>query len=179
MRGLNPRSSPTSGYFDSHFATPYHSPIMFRALQGWFEPHVLGEHKARLEGQIPISKLPRVRDLLASDKGSVRAGLSFDQLSDGTVLLDMSVTADVELTCQRCLEPFVHNLEVLAKLALMEVYLGSAPEGYEAYEFGRDRINPVNLIEDELIVTLPLVPRHPVRETCVASLVESQAFNFD
>lgn len=152
---------------------------MSRALQGWFEPHVLGERKARLEGEIPISKLPRVRDLLASDKGSVRAGLSFDQLGSGTVLLDMSIKADVQLTCQRCLEPFVHNVAVLTKLALMEVNLGSAPEGYEAYEFGPDRINPANLIEDELIVTLPLVPRHPVRETCVASMVDSQAFNFD
>ncbi len=152
---------------------------MSRALQGWFEPHVLGERKVRLEGEIPVSKLHRIRDLLASDIGSVRAGLSFDQLGDGTVLLDMSVTAEVELTCQRCLEPFAHNLEALTKLALIEVNIGVAPEGYEAYEVGRDRINLVNLIEDELIVMLPLVPRHEAREACVGSIVESQAFDID
>jgi len=150
---------------------------MSRGLQGWFEPQILGERKARLEGEIPVAKLQRLRPLLASDKGSARGGLSFDQLSNGTVLLDMSVTADVELTCQRCLVPFVHNLEVRTKLALVEASVESAPEGYEAYEFGRDRISPVNLIEDELIVTLPLVPRHQVREDCAASMVESQAFD--
>lgn len=149
---------------------------MSGSLHGWFEPHVLGERKARLEGEIPVAKLQRIRDLLACDQGSVRAKLNFDQLGSEAVLLELSATTELTLTCQRCLEPFVHPVRVETKLALVEMDLGSSPEGYETYEVGGDRINPVNLVEDELIVMLPLVPRHPEREACAASMLKSQAF---
>jgi len=152
---------------------------MSRSLHGWFDPHVLGERKAKLEGEIPVSKLSRIRDLLASDRGSVRGSLSFDQVGSGTVLLQLSVAADLELVCQRCLAPFVLPLSGEAKLAFIDAEMGSVPEGYEAYEIGGDRINPADLIEEELIVALPLAPRHEQRETCAKTVVESQAFDLD
>ena len=154
---------------------------MSRSLHGWFDPHVLGGRKANLRGEIPVSKLSRIRDQLASDRGSVRGSLLFDQVGGETVLLQLSVAADLELVCQRCLTPFLLPLSGEAKLAFIDADagIGSVPEGYEAYEIGGDRINPAELVEEELIVALPLVPRHQQREACAKSVVESPAFDLD
>lgn len=40
------------------------------------------------------------------------------------------------------------------------------PEGHEPYELPEGRFNPGELVEDELIVAVPLVPKHARIEDC-------------
>ena len=140
---------------------------MSRSLHGWFDPPRLGESKARFEGEIPLSQLHRLRDLLASDSGSVSVRLDFSQ-SAGSVLLDLLIDGELNLICQRCMEPYRFHVEQQAALALLESDSTeqAAPEGYEPYEMPEARINPAILIEDELIMALPLSPRHESRDLC-------------
>jgi uncharacterized protein len=74
----------------------------------------------------------------------------------------------LELTCQRCLEPFRHELAGCVSVVLVDA--GSAPaevpEGYEPFELADGRFSPAELIEDELIVSMPLVPKHERLADC-------------
>jgi len=40
------------------------------------------------------------------------------------------------------------------------------PTGFEPFELEEGRLQPVQLIEDELIVAMPLVPKHARVEDC-------------
>ena len=43
---------------------------------------------------------------------------------------------------------------------------GDVPEGFEPFELDEGRLQPAQLIEDELIVAIPLVPKHARVEDC-------------
>jgi len=42
----------------------------------------------------------------------------------------------------------------------------TAPVGYEPIMLSGGRLQPAELVEDELIVSLPLIPRHALIEEC-------------
>jgi uncharacterized protein len=74
----------------------------------------------------------------------------------------------VELVCQRCLEPFRHELaqRVNVVVADSDSLPATVPEGFEPFELAGGRLQPVELVEDELIVAIPLVPKHARVEDC-------------
>lgn len=106
--------------------------------------------------------------MLASDGGSVAASLAFSRASAGQVLVDLAVEGEFDLVCQRCMGIFAFRVKEQAALALLETEHAPqlAPEGYEPYEMPEARINPAILVEDELIIALPLAPRHRSQAEC-------------
>jgi uncharacterized protein len=106
--------------------------------------------------------------MLHSDAGSVRAELKFRQRTDGWLGAELDYRASVDLLCQRCLDPFRHELaeHVQVVLADADALPATAPEGFEPFELEEGRLQPAQLIEDELIVAIPLVPKHARLEDC-------------
>ena len=141
------------------------------SLHTWYslpDLDILAQREAVLEGEIPLARLVRLAELLNSDAGSVKARLVFRQHQKGTLILTLQCEAALELICQRCLEP-VSNVsvgEVEFGLVATEAELSQLPEAYEAIVLDGERFSPAELIEDELIVSLPLVPRHVDRDQC-------------
>lgn len=84
------------------------------------------------------------------------------------VAATLAFDTTVELLCQRCLEPFAQPLEERLELMLVEPGASNAsiPDGYEPFELDDGRLLPARLIEDELIVAIPLVPKHARIEDC-------------
>jgi uncharacterized protein len=84
------------------------------------------------------------------------------------VAATLAVDTTVELICQRCLEPYAQPIAERVELVLVEpgAIDASTPEGYEAVELDDGRLSPARLIEDELIVSIPLVPKHARIEDC-------------
>jgi uncharacterized protein len=74
----------------------------------------------------------------------------------------------VELVCPRCLEPFRHELaqSVNVVVADSDSLPATVPEGFEPFELASGRFQPAELVEDELIVAIPLVPKHARVEDC-------------
>ena len=81
---------------------------------------------------------------------------------------EVEYRADVELVCQRCLEPFRQELEenVNVVIADSDSLPTTVPTGFEPFELEDGRLQPVQLIEDEVIVAIPLVPKHARVEDC-------------
>jgi uncharacterized protein len=144
---------------------------MSGSLHAWYSLRDLESLASRgvtLDGELELGKLTRLLDLLHSAVGSVRAALRFRQRRDGWVGVELDLEASVELVCQRCLEPFRQAVVervgvVLADAAALPT---TVPEGFEPFEVEGGRLRPAELIEDELIVAIPLVPKHPREEDC-------------
>ena len=128
----------------------------------------LAEREGVLSGELQLSKLTRLVGMLHSDAGSVRASLKFGQWRAGGLQVELTYAAAVEFTCQRCLEPFRH--ELAGRVNVVLVNAGSTPdtvpEGYEPFELADGRFSPAELIEDELIVSMPLAPKHERLADC-------------
>lgn len=144
---------------------------MSGSLHAWYslrDLESLADRGVTLSGELDIGQLTRLKGLLHSDSGSVRATLRLRQRGDGWLASELEYRADVELVCQRCLEPFRQELEdkVNVVLADSDSLPTTVPTGFEPFELEDGRLQPVQLIEDEVIVAIPLVPKHARVEDC-------------
>ncbi len=116
------------------------------------------------EGTLAIASLPRLCEALASSEGEVSFELDFGRDSFGTRYVDVRASAPLTLTCQRSLEPFVLPVALQTRLGLIRRERDEAglPPEYEPLLVAEDgRLHPADVIEDELLLALPLVPVNP------------------
>jgi uncharacterized protein len=116
------------------------------------------------EGTLPIATMSRLCGVLASADGIVQFELDFGRDSLGTDYIDVRVQAPLTLICQRTLEPFVLPVVVNTRLGLIKLERDEAglPPDCEPLLVAVDgRLNPADVIEDELLLALPLVPVNP------------------
>jgi uncharacterized protein len=142
---------------------------MSGSLRAWYSlPDLdrLADRGIGLKGELELKALPRLNDILHADRGSVSADLRFRKRG-GWLTVELEYAATVELTCQRCLEEFAYPVRARVEMALVESETGeSVPEGYEALVVEQGRLRPIDVVEDELIMALPLVPRHARSDDC-------------
>jgi len=88
----------------------------------------------------------------------------------GSLSLDVSISGEVGLTCQRCLGsmPYVVEVERTLYLARNEAELerlDALPDS-DAIQAG-ERLSLVELVEDEVLLSLPLAPMHAEGECSI------------
>ncbi len=83
------------------------------------------------------------------------------------VALTGAVEARMAAICHRCLQPFEYRVreELNLVLARPDDVTGTAP-GYEIWELDDEWLRPADVVEETLIMALPLVARHDDRESC-------------
>jgi uncharacterized protein len=116
------------------------------------------------EGMLPIAAMARLCDMLAASEGVVEYALDFGRDSLGISYLDVRAQALLTVICQRSLEPFVLPVVVNTRLGLIKQERDEAglPPECEPLLVAEDgRLNPADVIEDELLLALPLVPVNP------------------
>lgn len=135
-------------------------------LNGPIPPHVdprkLADRGATLEGSVPLSNLARLCDPLADDAGAVRVKLLFDRDERRSVVIHSELDAEVKMVCQRCLELVslpLHS-ETLYAVVKEGADTQSLSKSYEVLEVGEDPLDVMTLVEDELLLALPIVPTH-------------------
>jgi uncharacterized protein len=123
---------------------------------------LLAAEGASIERRYRLAGLPRLSELLAAPDGEASARFTFARVADGVVGCELAVEAVATLQCQRCLEPFGQALSSSARLAFVasDEDVALAPEGYEAVPGVEDRVDLRVLVEDELLLSLPIVAMH-------------------
>lgn len=118
------------------------------------------------EGVLPVAELPRLVEALADDLGEVAYRLDFDRQALGGPRLHMVLRAGLTLECQRTLEAFEFPIEVDSHLGLIEREEDAAalPGDCEPLLLEHGALSPRQVIEDELLLSLPLVPIKPGSE---------------
>ncbi|MEN1973206.1 YceD family protein [Luteimonas sp. MJ204] len=124
-------------------------------------------------GRLPLSALPRLREVLADDEGEVAYTVSFGRDELQVPYVELGIQAQLPLQCQRTLQRFVFPVSLVQRLGLLraeddegEAAEAALPPGYEALVVADDgAIRPVDLVEDELILAVPVVPVSPGSES--------------
>ncbi|MCD1640656.1 YceD family protein [Stutzerimonas frequens] len=135
-------------------------------LKGPIPPHVdprkLADRAATLEGELQLSQLKRLADPLEDDQGVVRASFVFGRDEQRTVVIHSQLDVEVKMICQRCLEPVVLPIHSECDYAVVNEGASSQhlPKGYDVLEVGEDPLDLLALVEDELLLALPIVPLH-------------------
>jgi uncharacterized protein len=120
-----------------------------------------------VEGTVPLAALTRLRDSLVDTDGEVAFSLDFGTDELQVPYVELTVRTGLPLQCQRTLERFVLPVEIGQRLGLIrdEADEAALPPGYEALLMPPDgMLQPVGLVEDELILSIPVVPVKPGTE---------------
>lgn len=116
------------------------------------------------EGRLPLSSLTRLRSLLSDDEGEVRYALQFDRDLLQVPYVELRIEARLPLVCQRSLQRFLLPVDLVQRLGLVrsEDEEAALPPGYEALLVpGDGELRPADLVEDELVLAVPVVPVDP------------------
>jgi len=127
---------------------------------------------ASLEGEWPAPSLPRLAEAAAPESApaqwppvrwSAQGEIRTPKGGEAQIWLALSAQAQVSLTCQRCLKPVREDLEVSRWFRFVR-------DEDQAAELDMDSEDDVlslprhldlrELVEDELLLELPVVPRH-------------------
>ncbi len=117
-----------------------------------------------IHGKISNSQLSRLHDLLYSDVGKLDYSVQGNINAEGVPALRLQMKGLLSLVCQRCLEPMEFQLDwqVEYRLVASEEKL-PAPEDESDnadYLVADPQMNVQQLVEDEILLALPLAPKH-------------------
>ncbi|UNK44147.1 YceD family protein [Luteimonas sp. S4-F44] len=124
---------------------------------------------SRLEAKVPLSSMSRLRDVLAdTEADDVVCSIEFGRDALQIPYAELRIDAMLPLMCQRSLQRFVLPVATVQRLGLIRDEADEAgllPE-YEALLVPEDgMLSPATLVEDELILAVPLIPAAPGSET--------------
>lgn len=151
-------------------------------IYGPIPPHVdprkLADRSISLAGELQLSQFSRVCELLTNTAGHVRAEFAFSRDEQKVAVMQLKLESEVRMICQRCLDEAVIPVsgEYLYAIVIPGTDAIHLPQGYDALEVGEEPLDLLALIEDELLLALPIVPMHPPEECQQpAGLLESES----
>lgn len=114
-------------------------------------------------GILSVALLSRLTDALATPDGVIAYDIEFDRDELGVAYLALRAQGELMLTCQRTLEPFAMPVSIDTRLGLItrEEEEAGLPAGYEPLLLESSELRPAEVIEDELLLALPLIPVKP------------------
>jgi uncharacterized protein len=134
----------------------------------------LADGRAEVDFSIPLKEFPRVLPLLAAPDGTASGSVRFSR--EGRIAVaEVKVTAEVMLLCQRCLSPLKWPVQSAGRAALVAdaAQAERVPEPLETVLAPEYRISIRDLVEEELLLALPLVPRHE-NDECAGAHASTQ-----
>lgn len=130
----------------------------------------------QLEGETPLSQFERLAQDCAGEingqvQWSAQGALVPDASGKESVWLHIQVQAMVPLTCQRCLSPVPTELELARDFRFVadeDTAIQEDEDSQEDLLVLEPAFDLLALVEDELLMSLPLVPMH---QACVGERV--------
>lgn len=135
-------------------------------LNGPIPPHVdprkLADRGTTLQGELPLADLTRLCETLADNVGEIRAKFIFERDERRSVVIHSAIDVEVKMVCQRCLELVALPIHSECSYAVVKegANTQSVPKGYDVLELGEDPLDLLALVEEELLLALPIVPAH-------------------
>ena len=117
---------------------------------------------AVLKGVLQPADMARAREILASDNGRIEVQLAFSRDEENRTVIALSLTVDVEVTCQRCLEALPIQVHASNQLAVVgsDDRARDLPAQLDPLVVEGDNCGLWTLVEDELMLALPIVSYH-------------------
>lgn len=136
---------------------------MSRDYPDWIDPWKAAEGRKIFSGSMPLARMDRLGPMLVDTSGEALFTLRFSFDSQGVVTISTEVEAMLPLVCQRSLETYYAKVDRQSVLGAIENSADEQmlPENYEPVWVQNRRVALRDLVEDELLLSLPLVPVSP------------------
>ena len=146
------------------------------SLPAEIDPRKLALQGIALEGEIAARDLTRLNDSVEAISGALKVSLQFSLDESRQPMVSGKASVCVDVVCQRCLD--LVNVEINTDIALQVVWsedqLANVSPGYEAWVVV-DKIADLHIvIEDEILLALPIVNYHNI-EDCTGSALNIKA----
>lgn len=129
-------------------------------------PQRLAKSGECLTGAINLDKMSRLTGLLQDYSGEIDFRLSFNIDEEEVYFIESEISGRVVMECQRCLEPVVVEIhrQSLLGIANDNDVIKILPQRYEPLLVENELLSVSELVEDELLLVLPLAPVHLTKE---------------
>ncbi len=131
------------------------------------DPRKFAQQGININGDVDVAELVRVKSLLANSQGTAYAELMFGVDEQGIRNLTGSISATVDMVCQRCLEAATQSLQINLNLGFVwsDEDVEKLPKAYEPWIIGEGQTDIYDVVADELILSLPIVAYHD--QSCI------------
>lgn len=128
------------------------------------DPTRAAQKRMSFIGYVPLNNLTRLSESLVDSAGDVDVSVHFGTDEQGLVYIEGNAEVQVQVTCERCGDPMA--MALTCSFAYTPIHGDDSahddiPQRYDVVE--KDEHGEVNLrqlVEDELILALPLFPMH-------------------
>jgi uncharacterized protein len=144
------------------FSAPFYtSGLMFASLPKSIDVTRAVAEQRTVTGEVALSELKRVTGKLASTDGGLRAELKFFSDSMGLRLCHVRLNGVVRLQCQSSLQDFDWPVTIDSTVQCVANDEAEQSTAYEAYALEDGCLDPIDLVAEELLLALPIVPYSP------------------
>jgi DUF177 domain-containing protein len=152
--------TPPRGFDLSEPGTYYTRPMS----SPWSKPldvDRLADGEADVDFAVPLAELPGLRARREAVAGSVNGRVHFAR-EQGLAVAELVLRGVATLQCQRCMRPMQQALDLATRIALIpsESAAARVPADLEPVLAEGARITIGELITEELLLALPIVPLH-------------------
>jgi len=169
--------------FDREPAGPYHARAMGNPLRDRRTPLELAASRQVIEFSEKIGEFGQLAaivegDLAALDPDKLPSGwreteiggqlsFGFADAQNGLPAAEVEIGGTIDMMCQRCLGPLKLPLSVKLKL----LFSGSESttgndDGFDVWELEEETLRPLDVVEEALIMAMPLVALHDEEDGC-------------
>ncbi|HEY5789119.1 MAG TPA: YceD family protein [Gammaproteobacteria bacterium] len=136
---------------------------MREVLPEFLDPLLLAGKEAVIAGRLAVDEMPRLRAQLVAGGVEVAVNLRLERQPGGLRTVCGEIVGEAELACQRCLQPLRWQIDCRVALAVVASRAEEQrlPEGYEPLYLDGGPLATRELVEDEILLGLPLVAMHP------------------
>ena len=145
---------------------------MFDKLPKTVDPEKLAQNGADFKGSYEQKAMPRLREVVEDDSGVCEVDLALDYSKGTRLKLTGQVSADLHLSCQRCLESFKHVVTSEVDIELVREE-GQEHREYDVFVLDVQGALPlIELVEDEILLQIPNMPKHEDVADCKQEMID-------
>ncbi len=115
-------------------------------------------------GEIAVAEMPRLLELLVTPHGTFKYSVRGMVGRDDNPMLELALDGSCQLRCQRCLAEMTYPLKQVSHLQLVpedEFDEFSVEQGEMDSILADTHLDVRNMIEEEILLSLPFAPKHP------------------
>ncbi len=142
-------------------------------MSAWSRPlevERLADRGADVDFSVPLAELSALRSVRAGVAGSLHGRVHFGREA-GVAVAELTLSGTAVLVCQRCMQPMELPVASVVRVALVgsEAEVARVPEDLEPMLAPGGRISIGELVTEEMLLSLPIVPLHGDDTGCGAA----------
>ncbi|KZY81478.1 hypothetical protein A3740_06160, partial [Oleiphilus sp. HI0068] len=132
------------------------------SLPKTLDPFKYADQNKDLQGHIAVHLMSRLTSMLVDSEGVVNIDLEFGRDEQRLRILKGKLSAELNLLCQRCLHPVKKTIssEFQLGIVMSDEQAQNLPRVYEPLLVEDEKLVLLDVIEEELILSLPMFAYH-------------------